>query len=80
MGNDGNDAGNINGGPFDDPAERAKMRLSHERVGLIWPIVRPIHAVVTNWKALALVVGIVAYLNRPEIIAALRVLAGVEGQ
>lgn len=80
MGNDGNNTDNINAAPFDDPEERKKMRLSHERVGLIWPIIRPIHAVVSNWKALALVVATVIYLNRPEIISALRVLAGAEGQ
>ncbi len=41
-----------------------------------WVIVGPIYAVVTNWKALGLIIAGVAWLNRPEIIAALTTIAG----
>lgn len=41
-----------------------------------WKVVGPIHAVVTNWKAIAAVVAFVAWLNKPEIVAALDVLLG----
>ena len=42
-----------------------------------WIITGPVHAVVTNWKALAVVAGVVAWVNRPGIMEALSTLVGV---
>lgn len=42
-----------------------------------WVIVKPIYEVVTNWKAIALVFAGIAWINRPEIAAAIKVLVGV---
>lgn len=42
----------------------------------MWIVVKPFHAVVTNWKALLGVVLFVSYINRDEISAALAVLTG----
>lgn len=36
-----------------------------------WLIVGPIHAVVTNWKAILVVVFVIAWLNNPRILAAI---------
>ena len=41
-----------------------------------WLITGPIHAVVSNWKALLAVVVIIAWISRPEIIAAVQTIAG----
>lgn len=48
-----------------------------ERSELAWIIVGPIHAVVSNWKALVVIAGVVVWLNSPKIIAALTALLGV---
>ena len=42
-----------------------------------WMIVGPFHAVVTNWKALAIVVFIIAWANNPKILAAIALITGV---
>lgn len=41
-----------------------------------WIIVGPVHAIVTNWKALLIAAAVVVWINKPEIIQALTVLAG----
>jgi len=60
------------------PEEWRTIRAGVDKAHKAWTIVGPIHAVVVNWKALAIVLVIVIWLNRPDIIAALRVLAGME--
>ena len=51
---------------------RAGVDKSHKA----WVIVGPIHAVVTNWKALAIVAAVVVWINRPDIVTALQLLTG----
>jgi hypothetical protein len=59
------------------PDEWRTIRSGVDKSHKAWVIVGPIHAVVMNWKALAIVVAVVLYLNRPDIIASLRTLAGL---
>lgn len=47
-----------------------------DRANKSWKVTSPIYAAVTNWKAFVLIVGIVTWINRPEIVAALRTLIG----
>ena len=65
--------------PPTTPSEWRVIRDGVDKAHKSWVITGPIHAVVTNWKALALVMAVVVYLNRPDIIAALSVLAGAGG-
>ena len=58
------------------PEEWRVIRAGVDKSHKAWIIVGPIHAVVTNWKALAIVAGAVVYFNRPDIVAALGVLMG----
>lgn len=43
-----------------------------------WVIIGPLHAVVTNWKALAVVGLLVVWLNRPEIVVAITSVLGMD--
>ena len=61
------------------PDEWRAIRAGVDKAHKAWVIVGPVHAVVVNWKALMIVLALVIYINRPEIIAALRALAGVKG-
>lgn len=47
-----------------------------DRANKSWIVTGPIHAAVTNWKAFAIIMGIVVWINRPEIVAAIRTLSG----
>jgi len=66
-------------GPPADETAWQKMHRAADRADQTWLVSKPIVAVVGNWRALAVIMAIVLYLNNPKIIAALRVLAG-EGQ
>jgi len=50
--------------------------LGAQRGHKAWMIVGPVHAVVTNWKLILGALAFVAWINRPEILAALDVLTG----
>ena len=50
-----------------------------EKANKAWLIIGPIHAVVTNWRALLIVAVVVLWLNNPKILEALRVVTG-QGQ
>ncbi len=63
--------------PFDDARERQGMRAARIKSDKMWIIVGPIYAVFENWKALGIVGVIIIWINRPEILAALKTLAGV---
>ena len=63
--------------PFDDEAERQSLRRAAYRADQTWLISRPIVAIVSNWKALVIALVVIAWLNRPEIMEALQVIAGV---
>lgn len=63
----------------DDPLSQEELqraRLTQERMDQAWPILGPVVAAVTNWKAWAAIVLVVVWLNNPKIIAALATLAG----
>jgi hypothetical protein len=47
-----------------------------EKADKAWLIIGPIHAVVTNWRALLIVAIVVLWLNNPKILEALRVITG----
>lgn len=61
------------------PEEWRTIRQGVDKAHKAWVVVGPFHAVVSNWKALAIAVAFVVWVSRPEIIAALRALAGVKG-
>ncbi len=72
----------------DNPAERTTapkgpdewryIWLGAERANRAGPVIDPIYAVVTNWKAIAIVIIVILWLNKPEIITALQTIFGVE--
>ena len=64
--------------PTDDewPHIWKKLERADSLSSKAWVIVGPVYAVVTNWKAIAIIVAGVAWLNRPEILAAIAVLVG----
>ena len=45
-----------------------------DRANKSWLITGPIHAVVTNWKALGVIGVLVLWLNSPKVIAAVAAL------
>lgn len=59
--------------------EWAEIWPAIEKADKAWLIIGPIHAVVTNWKALLIVAIVVLWLNNPKILEALRVITG-QGQ
>lgn len=60
------------------PEDRQKLRLTHNRMDQAWPIIGPIVAAVSNWKAWVAILAFVIWINNPKIIAALSVLTGVD--
>ena len=47
-----------------------------DRAEKMWPIVGPIHAAVTNWRAWVAIAALVAYIRGEEIIAAILKIRG----
>jgi hypothetical protein len=62
--------------PAETPDDWKAIWRSVERSSNMWWLVGPVHAVASNWKAIALVVAAVAWLSRDDIRAAIAVLAG----
>lgn len=63
------------------PRDEDEWRRIHRaawRADQTWPISKPIVAVFSNWRAICVVVVAIAWLNKPEIVAALTTLAGVK--
>lgn len=60
--------------PEDD--EWSRIWRAVERSEMSWLIVGPIHAVVSNWKALLAIAGVIVWINSPEIVAALATILG----
>jgi len=58
------------------PEERQQARLAIERMDRGWRVLGPIDAALSSWKAWALAVAFVVWLNRPDIVAALSLLVG----
>ncbi len=48
------------------------------RANRAWIIIGPIYAVMSNLKAIAFVLLLILYINRPEILAAIEALFGVK--
>ena len=62
--------------PADDEGDWQTIWRAVERSERMWWLIGPIHAVISNWKAILTVVAIVAWLSRDDIRAALAVLTG----
>lgn len=63
------------------PKDEDEWRRIHRaawRADQTWPISKPVVAVFSNWKAIIFVMVAIAWLNKPEIVAALTVLTGVK--
>ena len=62
----------------DPPEEHEWQRIwkAVERSEMSWLVVGPIHAVVSNWKALLVIAGAIVWINSPEIVAALATILG----
>ena len=61
--------------PDDD--EWGQLWSLHHKTNRMWPIVAPFVAVYENWKALAAVAAVVAFVRGPEVIALLAEFLGV---
>ena len=64
-------------GPLSEE-ELQRARLTQERMDQAWPILGPVVAAVSNWKAWVAIVLMIVWLNNPKIIAALATLTGGE--
>ena len=62
--------------PAEDGSDWQALWRAVERSDKMWWLVGPIHAVASNWKAILVVAGIVVWLSRDDIRAALIVLTG----
>ncbi len=72
----------------ENPADRTTAPKGPEEWRFIWrgaeranragPIIDPIYAVVSNWRAIAIVVIVILWLNKPEILTALQTIFGVK--
>ena len=51
------------------PEERQKARLTIDQMQKIWPIFGPIVAVVTNFKALVIILAVILWFQNPKIVA-----------
>ena len=49
---------------------------SVDRSRKTWWLIGPVHAVVSNWKAIAIVAAAIVYFSRDDIRAAIAVLTG----
>jgi len=65
--------------PPKGPDEWAAVWAAVEKAEKSWLITGPIHAVVTNWRALLVIGVVVLWINNPRIRAALEVITG-QGQ
>ena len=64
------------GSPAENDDDWRAIWRAVEHSSKMWWLVGPVHAIASNWKAIAVVIAIVAWLSRDDIRAALRVLAG----
>jgi len=62
--------------PDPEKDEWQKIWSAIEKAEKSWLITGPIYAIVSNWKALAVVVAAAAWINKPEILQAITVLFG----
>jgi hypothetical protein len=58
------------------PHEWPDIWRSLEKSDKGWIITGPIYAVVKNWKALAVIVGVLFLLNQPEVAALVKMTFG----
>lgn len=64
--------------PPETPEEWAYIWRGAERGHKSWSIAGPFYAFVWNWKALVAGLVFLLWINRPEVLAAIAVLLGVE--
>lgn len=63
-------------GPPEHDEDWVHIRRGVHKAHQSWLITGPLVAVAQNWKALAIVAGVVAWLNKPGILAALKTIFG----
>lgn len=61
-----------------EPHEWPAIWRALERSDKGWIITGPIYAVVSNWKALLVIAGVIVWINSPELVAYLSSLMGIE--
>lgn len=66
-----------NGRYPDEPPENWKLQETVHRMEQAWPILQPIVAILTNWRAWAAGIGLYAVMRSPDIVALLDRIAGV---
>lgn len=64
--------------PPETADEWAYLWRGAHRANVSWPIVGPVHAFVTNWKAWMIGVLFLLWINRPEVLAAITLILGGE--
>ena len=64
--------------PPENADEWAYLWRGAHRANVSWPIVGPIYAFAVNWKAWAIGLAFLLWINRPEVLAALTALMGVK--
>ena len=62
--------------PPETETEWQRLHRAAYRADQTWLISRPIVAVVTNWRALAIIAAVLVWVNKPEIVGAIQVLLG----
>lgn len=62
--------------PPEDGDDWADLWSGNDKSHKAWIVIGPVVAFVQNWKAIAAVVVVVVWMNRPEIIDALGILIG----
>lgn len=76
MGHD-EDAIASNHEPATTPAEWKAIRDGVDKAHKMWIFGGPIHAVISNWKAILFVGAVVVWINKPGIVEAFKTIAGV---
>jgi len=61
-----------------EPHEWGGIWKSLDKANKSWVISAPFHAVVTNWKAICIIVAVVGFIKGDEIIVALLSWLGVQ--
>ena len=64
--------------PPESAEEWAYLWRGAHRANVSWPIVGPIYAFGANWKAWAIGIVFLLWINRPEVLAALSLMVGGE--
>ncbi len=74
---DEDDLGRYSDKPFEEGHDWQRLRRTIHRTDSAWGVLAPFVALKDNWKALAVVAALIVFFSSPEIIAAIRTIAGV---